>query len=255
MKKSLKIFLCVICLLPLVLLSSCGITQYYTITTTESDSTLGKGNGGSDVAMAEGTEITLSANETKPETNPFICWIKDDNKIVSLEKNYSTTYSQSSSGKYTALFQETTINKTRYSTITNVEIIGASSANLQISYAYTTALQNKILLEDLNIENGSTSTEKRNVLYFGGASGETNKIEFSFSAVLNVTNGSSVTRYNLTFANILVDTDNPKAGTSNYVTFDDNGNCTLSSTPLANGIVVNITFSKLTLNLLTATNA
>ena len=180
MKKSLKIFLCVICLLPLVLLSSCGITQYYTITTTESDSTLGKGNGGSDVAMAEGTEITLSANETKPETNPFICWIKDDNKIVSLEKNYSTTYSQSSSGKYTALFQETTINKTRYSTISNVEIIGASSANLQISYAYTTALQNKILLEDLNIENGISSTEKRNVLYFGGASGATNKIEFSF---------------------------------------------------------------------------
>ena len=82
-----------------------------------------------------------------------------------------------------------------------------------------------------------------------------NKIEFSFSAVLNVTNVSSVTRYNLTFANILADTDNPKAGTSNYVTFDDNGNCTLSSTPLANGIVVNITFSKLTLNLLTATNA
>ena len=247
MRKSLKLFLLMICLIPLALLSACGITQYYTISTISSSLDFGTANGGSLSAMAEGTEVTLTASEKKPETNPFVCWIKDNSQIVSFDKSYSMTYSANTNGKYTALFQESlnTINKTRYVTISNVEITNVDSGNLKINYAYSSNTQNKILLEDLTIENGTTTTEKKNLLYFG----TDNEIKFNLYATLSITNGSAVTTTTISFDEILVDYYNNLAGTGNYVTFDDEGNCTIESKPNIENIVVKITFSKLNLGL------
>ena len=121
MKKSLKIFLTCLFLCPLLILTACQSPAQYSITTNPSDSSLGSIPESSEINLNkknEGTKITLSIKENYPETNPFICWIKDYKKVVSSEKNLDLTYNAENEGNYTAVFEETSLNKMMFSSLT-----------------------------------------------------------------------------------------------------------------------------------------
>ena len=239
MKKSLKLLFSLMLIMPILLLASCGITQYYTITAVSSEKVFGTVNGGSDVAMAEGSEAKLIASENYPETNPFVCWIKNNNKVVSFDKTYTLTYSASNQGKYTAFFEESDITKTRYATISNIQIEGVTTGSIEIKYYYATSSSNYQTLEKLQINNGITQTDKTNLVYFGGADGETNKIILSFQAIVVVQTGTGNTTYTINFNSPLVDS----TPTSNQVTFD-NENAILQASS-GNGINITLTFTKI----------
>lgn len=244
MKKNIKIFLTFVLILPIILLASCGITQYYTITAGSSEKKFGTVNGGTDVAKAEGTEISLVASELSPIDNPFVCWIKNNNKVVSFDKVYNMTYSSATEGKYTALFQETYINKTRYATITDIQIEGASAGTIEIKYASASSSSNYQTIENLSFVSKTIETDKTNLLYFGGADGINNKVALNFQVKLVAQNVSSSTTYTLNFDKTLVD------GTTseNQISFDSEGKCSLVATN-SRDITITLTLSKLNLDL------
>lgn len=249
MKKSFKMLFSALILAPMIFLASCDITHFYTITTiSSSETTIGQASGGSDVAKAEGTAVTLIATELAPETNPFICWIKDNSKVVSFEKVYSTTYSAETEGNYTALFEKSRLSAMRYATITDISVTTQSGTNiegnLQIQYAYSSSSTVWHSLENLALENGSAQTDKTNLIYFGSATGQSNQSVFIFNATLQQVAGESVTTYTVSFTNRLID------GTpgENQVTFNENGQCTLTATAsssTAGTITISITLSKI----------
>lgn len=248
-KKGLKVLFSALILVPMIFLASCGITQYYTITTiSSSEATIGQASGGSDVAKAEGTAVTLTATELAPETNPFICWIKDNSKIVSFERVYSTTYSAETEGNYTALFEKSRLSAMRYATITDITVTDQNGANIngniQIQYAYSTSSSVWHSLENLALENGSAETDKTNLVYFGSASGQSTQSVFIFNAILEQTAGQSTTTYTVAFNNRLIDATPGE----NQVTFNENGQCTLTASASNNSggtITISITLSKI----------
>ncbi len=239
MNKKLKLLLSLVLIVPILLLASCGITQYYTITAVSSEKVFGLVNGGSDVAIAEGNEAKLVASENYPETNPFVCWIKNNNKVVSFDKSYTLTYSSSTQGKYTAFFDESDITKTRYATISNIQIEGVTAGTIEIKYSFATSSSNYQTLEKLQINNGLAQTDKTNLVYFGGADGVNNKTILSFQAVVVVQTGTGNTTYTISFNSPLVDS----TPSSNQVTFD-NENAILQASS-GNGINITLTFTKI----------
>ena len=249
MKKSLKVLLSALFLAPMIFLASCGITQYYTITTiSSSESSIGQASGGSDVAKAQGTAVTLTATELKPNTNPFICWIKNNNKIVSFDKQYALTYSAETEGNYTALFEKTELSSMRYATITDITVTDQSGTNLngniQIQYSYTTSSSVWHTLENTAVENGIATTDKTNLLYFGRASAQTSQSVFMFRAVLEQVSGEATTTYTVSFNDRLIDS----TANQNQVTFDGNGQVTLTATvnnSQGSVITISITLSKI----------
>ena len=123
MKKSIKTILFSLFACSLGLLAACVPPDQYKITASVSDSLLGSVVGADDIYLntrAEGTRITLKVNELKPTTNPFICWIKDYNNVVSLEDSLSLTYSANTAGHYVALFEETNYDKMTYASLTDL---------------------------------------------------------------------------------------------------------------------------------------
>lgn len=241
MKNKLKLVLSLLLLMPIMLLASCGITQYYTITCLSSDETLGRASGGSDVAKAEGSTISLSVTELSPQSHPFVCWIKDNSKIVSFEKNYSTTYSAQSQGNYTAFFQENA-SGVAYATITEIAIEGVNNGSVQVQYANTNSSSNYRTLENLSFSDGVCQTDKTNLIYFGGASGSDGINEFVFRVVVSVpTSSGGTTNYTITIDSTLVNTSTADQGQTN---FDSQGQCTLTGTN-GDNINLTITLSKL----------
>lgn len=241
MKRKIKFVLSLLLLLPIILLSSCGITQYYTISVISSDETLGKASGGSDIAKAEGTEISLTATELNPQDNPFVCWIKDKSKIVSFEKNYTTTYSAQSQGTYTAFFEED-VDNVGYATITEINIEGVNAGKVEIQYASTNSSTNYRTLEILSFENGLSKTDMTNLIYFGGASGLDSQNEFVFKAIISIpTSNGGTTNYTIVLSSSLVGTAYAGQGQTN---FDGDGQCVLKGTNSDN-LNISISFSKL----------
>ena len=131
MKKFIKTFLIFLLLAPMLLLAACSDPSSYVITASPSDSLLGSVQGVSTEAMTEGTKITLVAKENTntATSNPFICWVKDQTKVVSTEKSLELTYNATTAGNYTALFSETDPQKMMYVSIGDISL--DSALNIQ----------------------------------------------------------------------------------------------------------------------------
>lgn len=138
MKKFQKCLFAIICGAPLLLLSGCGSTNHFTVTTKTSNVALGNVSGGSTSPWSEGTQLTLKAT-AKSNANPFICWIKDYTKVFTTENEVKVTVSQKTAGNYTALFEETTPKSMMYATLTEISYLTTdySSIEYEVSYAPT----------------------------------------------------------------------------------------------------------------------
>ena len=209
MKKSLKMFLISLCLCPLLLLSACGTTSYYTITVSPSDSVLGSVLGTlSDSAQVEGTSMTLTAKENNAQTNPFICWIKNNNTVVGTDSTLTLTYNSSTAGRYTALFAETNPSSMMYtalSTITFDPADDVTSLNFSLSYSRTASgsdVYTTLASQTLTAENTYTS-DHTSVLYLGSAGTISNYQYRFYLQITTVDSTGRETTYSLTSQTIL----------------------------------------------------
>lgn len=169
MKKFKKTALLSLCLSPLLLLTACVSPPNFSITASSSDTQLGYVQGFDKTEMSEGTKVTLSAYELKE--NPFICWVKDNKKIVSQESKISLTYNSSNEGHYTAIFEESDISKMQYATITDIEF--TPTGYTKVEYNLTTALLTSGSSDYYEFASGNYSigeehaTDTMSVVYFG----------------------------------------------------------------------------------------
>ena len=183
MKKSLKMVLSGLFLCSALLLSACASPDEYLITAKSSDSILGSVVGASEIntnKKAEGTNITLIANQNYEE-NPFICWIKDYQTVVSNEKELNLTYNSLSAGNYTAVFAESSCDKMLFASLSEIEFEpndelvnenGYSIWEYQVEYSNSLfGVDNYYKLTDgtSNIGESPISTDNRSTLYLGSA--------------------------------------------------------------------------------------
>lgn len=209
MKKSIKMFVILLCLCPLLLLTSCGTTTYYTITVSPSDSVLGSVLGSlSNSTQVEGTTMTLTAKENKPSTNPFICWIKNNNTVVSTDLTLPLTYNSKTAGRYTALFAETSSNSMMYTALDTISFEPASdvtSINFTLSYSRTASgsdVYTTLASQTLTAENTYIS-DHTSVLYLGSA-GTINNYQYRFRLELSTIDSTGrETLYTLTSQTLL----------------------------------------------------
>lgn len=186
MKKSVKILLSILCLCPMLLLSACTSSTTYIINVYWSDSTYGSVVGNfTNPRQVEGTTMTLVANENNStsSTNPFICWIKNDSKVVSTDKELTLTYNSSTQGDYIAVFEETNPSKMIYTSLDGLVISGLDSyigVTFVLSYATIENSNVFIPFESGSIsETGEFISDHTSVLCFGG-SGEREESQYRF---------------------------------------------------------------------------
>lgn len=208
MKRSLKVFLLLLCLCPVLILTACTSPATYLITAIPSDSSLGTIQGAyNNEQLAEGTTITLIANEKQETslTNPFICWVKDYKTVVSTEKELSLTYNQATQGNYTAVFEETSPKKMLFASINkiNCSVEGYSTVNYTIKYARTNSGSSDFVeLEKGSYTNGQEySTSNQSLIYFGNA-GSNYEYKIQIDLVFVTTTGGE-TSYNVSFKDLL----------------------------------------------------
>lgn len=213
MKKSLKIFVMLLfCLCP-ILFTACEAVDYFSITAMTSDDSLGRVSGYLETKVAGGTEITLVANSFN-ENNPLLCWIKDNETIVSVPKykqgseqrdnTFKLVASEATEGEYTALFAESP-STMKYAYVTSYTAkkggvdISAENTTIDLSYAIMTAGTNNYLPFNIDVAKGTA-----NVLYFGGLG---QNFEFKFQATITVKSGTEEapieTTYSLTCDDII----------------------------------------------------
>ena len=242
MKKFVRICLFLILLLPISFLSACGQVKYFIITANPSDSLLGSIDGIQDGALSEGSKVTLVAKEKRAETNPFICWVYNDNKIVSQEKSYTVTYKDSTQGNYTAVFSELNPQQMMYASITNISadlpddieslnVTLKSARNESGTTNYTNILSGSIQ-KDTPIE-----TDKTNVVCFRDENG-TYTYSFQMEIIINYSDGSQLTPYNFTFTNSI-----------NKELFENNLTYTLTAKDNTSKAEISVTFEKLSTSL------
>lgn len=247
MKKTLKIFVMLLfCLCP-ILLTACEAVDYFSITAMTSDDSLGRVDGYLESKVAGGTEVTLVANSFNDD-NPLLCWIKDNETIVSVPKlkpestvrdnTFKVIASQATEGQYTAIFNEQPASMkyayvSSYTAKQNGVDIATENTTIDLSYAIMTAGTNNYIPFNIDVAAGTAK-----VLYFGGL-GE--NFEFKFQATITVKTGTEEqpieTTYTLTCDEIV-----------NKTTFDSQGidNIELSykkGTP--DEMTVSLQFSKL----------
>ena len=102
-----------LCLIPCTVMFACTIKSNYLITASSSDTLLGVVEGmDNNNEKIEGTLITLKAKE---RSGSFVCWVKNNQEIVSgdNEKASSLTlvYGKDTAGAYTAILEMAIIIK------------------------------------------------------------------------------------------------------------------------------------------------
>ena len=174
MKKNKKATLISICLAPLLLLTACVPPASYTITASSSDTQLGYVHGFDKNAVEEGNKVTLSAVSTSE--NAFLCWIKDNKKIVSQEEKLTLIYNSNNQGHYTALFEEKDTSKMLYANLTEINF--EPSGFTSVEYTLSTALLSSGSSDYYEFAYGEFvigdehTTDINSVMYFGGAGDE-----------------------------------------------------------------------------------
>ena len=125
----------------------------------------------------EGTVVTLHAKENKAETNPFICWIKDNSKIVGTEKELSLTYTASTEGNYTAIFHENQPSKMMFASLSKVSVLSSDNSSYDnVEYSIKTGFAGLDINTMPDFATGEFSLSDRtqesnnlSILYFGSA--------------------------------------------------------------------------------------
>lgn len=221
---------------------ACASPEKYLITVNPSDSSLGSVLEASDVNLNEkdeGTRITLNAKENKGDTNPFICWVKDYNKVVGTEKQLELTYNAQTSGNYTAVFSEINSSKMMFASLSN--IILSSSYNI-LEYEVTSykGIQPSVFASGrIELSETATTYETDNtcLLYFGSAGANFDyeiRINLKFSDSLNPDNTATIP-YSF-------------QSSVNKSSFGENGTCTITGElPVINNTEsdISLTFTKL----------
>ena len=203
MKKSIKVLLSILCLCPMLILSACTSSTYYTINVYTSDSNLGSFVGNyTNPSQLEGTTMTLIANENNStsSTNPFVCWIKNDNQVVSTNNQLTLTYSSSTAGDYVAVFQETNPSSMIYMALDSITISGLSSfSNVTFTLSYSTIGNSNVYA---TLESGTFSdigdylSSHMSVLCFGGANElSVNQYRFRIEVTTPTEDGSVTSTY------------------------------------------------------------
>lgn len=237
MKRKFK-YLFAIFLCPFIL-SACTLPSSYTITANYSDGELGVVKGDTMEAKEEGSEITLEAIEKKPETNPFICWIKNGRSVISIEKTLKLTYDASTAGSYTAVFEEDNYNKMRYASLTQIDCQpeGYSNISFKLSVsAISSGSTSYTPFIEGSINNGeSFMTDNTKICYLGSADGA-NVYRFQISFELGT--GDNPDKFIYVFNNTLNDS-----------LFDDSGICTITENLQEINTDIKLTFNKLTYSL------
>lgn len=244
MKKSKKFLFASLLAIPMIALVGCVPPNSYTINALPSDSNLGSILGAkNDISAYEGTSLNLSVKELKPQTNPFICWVKDYKTVVSSEKTLNLKYNENTQGAYTAIFEEQDLTKMMYSSFSSANITTSNFAGVKytLSYARTAfGSSNYIVMNEGSLVPSETlNTSNTDVLYFGGL-GENFEYKIKIALTFLQANGSETT-YTVDFSNFV-----------SRSAFDDNGQVTLSGTipnlPSSaddTNSYINLTFTKL----------
>lgn len=245
MKKFIKTFLIFLLLAPMLLLAACSDPSSYVITASPSDSLLGSVQGVSTEAMTEGTKITLVAKENTntATSNPFICWIKDQTKVVSTEKSLELTYNATTAGNYTALFSETDPQKMMYVSIGDISLDSAlniQTINFNLQYAASTSSSDYRTIISSSFENGqSYISDYTNVLYLGNAASN-NEYIIRLELTLTYTDGSTTSPFYVEFDSEV-----------NRNAFDSDGNLVITQYDNITQTDVSISFSKIRTDLFT----
>ena len=244
MKKSFKIILFLFCLCPIVLLTACGSPEKFFILARVSDYTLGSFQGlVEDQYQPEGTSINLIANESPEtaETNPFICWVKDNKSVITTEKSLPLTYSAATAGTYTAVFHTSKQEQMRYSSLNKISLENAenyASVEYSISYANITSDSDSLMILEegkYNLE-AEYKTDNKSLLYFGKP-GENNEFKILINLKLFTAEGSYF-EIPLEYENLLTSSDFDTNGTAN-ITQECNSDMLDASIPIT------LTFQKL----------
>ncbi len=238
MKKFFKVFMLILCLSPILLLTACKSPETYLIKAGTSDTELGYFQGAINKEMEEGSKVTLVAKELRPETNPFICWVKDYNSIASTSKNLTLTYNKQTAGHYTAVFADSNSGM-RFVSLSNIQFESEnySSAEYQISSALTSAgSDNYKNFSKGKIEvNNEIKTDNKNIVYLGGASSANNYNEYKFKVKVKMITAQNIqNEYEFEINTLL-----------NYKSFDNEGKCILKQNVEAINTTLSLTFTKL----------
>lgn len=237
MKRKLK-YLFAICLCPL-LLTACTPPPSYIINANPSDLKLGSVKGATLDEKEEGSQINLEAIENYSETNPFICWVKNGRNVVSTDKKLDLTYSESTAGSYTAVFEEEDSKKMRYSTLTRIDCQPEGYSNVSFKLSVSTISSgstNYTPFIEGSMSNGEGFiTDSNTICYMGSADGA-NVFRFQISFELEA--GDKTDKFIYVFNNTLNDT-----------LFNDAGICTITEHFDDLKTDITLTFNKLTYSL------
>ena len=240
MKKSIKIFLLLLLICPAIILSACVPPPSYMITSSSSEPLWGRASGNKTSNMQEGTEITLVATENYAETQPFICWIKDYEKVYSLLKELPLTYSENTAGHYTAVFEDSS-DKMLFATFSSIELEanGYSKITFDLKYSNSVTGSNnyKSFASGEFDPKSIFISDHSSVLYFGPLG---NDVKYKFNMFITLTdNVGNQSQYELKFSQ-------QEIINSSF----SNGVFQMSETIGNTGIDMNLKFEKLSYNLL-----
>ncbi|MCI8555198.1 MAG: hypothetical protein HFI85_01305 [Clostridia bacterium] len=237
MKKSLKVFMSVLCLCPLLLLAGCEKPASYKITAMPSDSILGYVQGAyNNEQKTEGSKITLVARENSPETNPFICWVKDYKKVASTSKSLPLTYNKSTAGSYTAVYAENSHTQMMFATLSKVSF--ETEQYTTINYEILTTGGTSGSENSSSFAAGSFSaseeykTDLDSILYFGNVN---TNYDFRLQVKLKLLNSQNAeTTYDI-----------PLMPSINRASFDDTGTAVINLDIPVLYSSITLTFEKL----------
>lgn len=243
MKKTIKAIIAALCICPALMLAACGTTSYYTITAASSDILLGTVSGAfSQPRQSGGTSVNLVAKENKPNTNPFICWVKNNIDVASHSKELKLTYSGQTEGSYTAVFAEQSPQQMMYAVLKSVEYSRPGDIDridFTINYARTVSGSNDyIKFETGSIDDGTTyNGNKNSVIYFGNAIDVDNfRYRFSVNVAL-VGYDQSLTEYSFDFSEMIMNNS-----------FDSNWEKSITAVDPQTDVEMTLTFEKLNQN-------
>ncbi len=235
-----------LCLIPCTVMFACTIKSNYLITASSSDTLLGVVEGmDNNNEKIEGTLITLKAKE---RSGSFVCWVKNNQEIVSgdNEKASSLTlvYGKDTAGAYTAIFRDgDNYQNMLYATLTSVKTDEIVSS-LEITWTRQDILDeqtgNSIVLPN-GLASGTETPITTNKVYYFGKLGQ--DITYRFSAKITATTNTSTNVYYASFTTALSKNCDFKNASESEIT---SSNFTMTGTYGENSSkTITLTFSKL----------
>ena len=165
MKKSKFLFLFALLLVPLMLFTACDELSYYRIAVNSNDSTLGgiSPSGASNFKGGAQVKLKATPNPSTASTNPFVCWVKDNKEIISLDSETAITVSADTEGEYTALFEKTDRQNLMYFALREIEFEFDSEA--YSSFDYEIAYKTSTNSQEVEFMSGNSTSSTANFVF------------------------------------------------------------------------------------------